>query len=130
MATKSKSPIKKSQKSDPLARVRELCLALPETTEKLAWGEPTFRVKKKLFAMYTDNHHNDGRIALWLNMPEGAQEMLLASDPEVFFYPPYVGHSGWIGVRLDRQLAWKTVAELIRDAWRKTAPARLAASLS
>ena len=89
--------------SSHLERVRRICLALPEASEQEAWGEPTFRVRKKLFAMYADaaNHHGGGRAALWLAAPLGVQEMLVDSDPEKYFVPPYVGVKGWIGVALD-----------------------------
>ncbi len=83
-------------------RLRRICLALPEATEKQAWGRPTFRIRDRLFAMFADNHHGDGRIAVWLHAPEGTQEMLVEHDPELFFIPPYMGPSGWIGVCLDR----------------------------
>ena len=87
-----------------LDRVRRICLALPEATEQEAWGEPTFRVRKKIFAMYANagNHHGDGQNAVWLNAPLGVQEVLVRSDPETYFVPPYVGVKGWIGVILDR----------------------------
>src|SRR5687768_15737190 len=87
-----------------LARVRRLCLAFPATSEKLAWGAPTFRVGKsgKLFAMFADNHHGDGHKALWCHAPRGKQEVLVGSEPERFFRPPYVGPSGWIGLVLSR----------------------------
>jgi len=87
-----------------LETVRRICLALPEATEKLAWGEPTFRVKGKLFAMYAnaDNHHGGGRHALWCHAPSGTQEGLVEAAPDRFFVPPYVGKRGWIGVWLDR----------------------------
>ena len=87
--------------NDQLERVRRICLALPETTEQEAWGEPTFRVRKKIFAMFANNHHHDGRIALWCNAPLGVQEMLVRSAPEKFFVPPYVGVKGWIGIVID-----------------------------
>jgi len=114
---------------DPLARVRSLCLALRETSEKEAWGTPTFRVREKMFVMYVDDHHGDGRRALWCKAPPGVQEMLVAADPVRFFVPPYVGHKGWIGVRLDRKLDWDEVADIVYDAYRMTAPKRLAALL-
>src|SRR5215210_1426780 len=92
-----------------LEKVRSLCLALPETEEKLAWGAPTFRVRGRLFVMFADNHHGDGRIAIWCNAPEGAQKDLVAADPKHFFVPPYVGVGGWIGVRVDQRLKWSAV---------------------
>jgi hypothetical protein len=116
-------------KHDTLAHVRDICLALPEAHEKEAWGAPTFRVRDKLFAMYTDNHHNDGRVTLWCNATHEVQEQLVEADPKRFFVPPYVGPKGWIGVYLDRGLEWKVVAELVREAYRKTAPKRLRAVL-
>lgn len=109
---------------DPLGRLRTICLALPEATEKEAWGEPTFRVRDKLFAMYTNNHHGDGRVAVWCKAPPGVQEILVGADPERFFVPPYVGHKGWIGVRLDVKVDWQEVAEIVQDSYRMTAPTR------
>src|SRR5436309_15827482 len=76
-----------------LALVRKICLGLPDTEEKIAWSEPTWRVHGKLFAMFSNNHHGDGRIAVWANAPMGAQQDLVAADPEHFFIPPYVGRS-------------------------------------
>ena len=83
-------------------RVRRICLALPETFEQLAWGEPTFRVKKRIFAMFAraDTHHGGGKDSLWLNAPVGVQEMLVRADAVKFFVPPYAGVNGWIGVVL------------------------------
>lgn len=103
-----------------LARARKLCLALPDTEEKIAWGEPTWRVGGRLFAMFANDHHGDGRIALWCNAPEGAQRDIVASDPEHFFVPPYVGPSGWIGMRLDKKLSEKAVAAVIAQAYETT----------
>lgn len=115
---------------DPLGRVREICLALPETTERLSHGAPTFFIRgKKTFVMYLDNHHDDGRLALWCAAPEGVQAELVESEPERFFRPPYVGHRGWIGVRLDRDVDWEEVAGIARDAYRHVAPRTLVARL-
>ena len=88
---------------DPLARVRSVCLALPEAFEQEAWGEPTFRVRKRLFAMFASasSHHGRGRDALWCNAPLGIQELLVRSEPDRYFVPPYVGVKGWIGIHLD-----------------------------
>jgi hypothetical protein len=102
----------------PLERVRELCLSLPETSERLSHGQPSFFVRgKKTFVMYLDDHHGDGRLALWLAAPEGMQEALVEAAPEHYFRPPYVGHRGWLGVRLDRDLAWDEIAGAIEDAY-------------
>jgi predicted DNA-binding protein (MmcQ/YjbR family) len=111
---------------DPLDRLREICLALPEATEKEAWGDPTFRVRDKIFAMHKVG---DGRVSMWCKAPPGAQEVLVGSDPERFYVPPYVGHRGWVGVRLDVELDWDDVADIVEESYRKTAPKRLAALL-
>ena len=111
-----------------LARWREICLALPEVTEKVSWGDVlTFRVSDKIFAQYEDNHHGSGRVEMWCKAPPGAQEVLVGAEPERFFVPPYVGHHGWIGVRLDVPVDWGVVAGLVADSYRMTAPKRLAA---
>jgi hypothetical protein len=113
---------------DHLERVRRVCLALPEATEKIAWGEPTFRVKDKLFAMYADatNHHGGGRDCLWCHAPAGAQEMLVAAEPERFFVPPYVGKSGWVGLVLDRVQDLELEVH-VRQAYLVVAPKKLKA---
>lgn len=97
-------------------RVREICLALPDTEEKIAWGAPTFRVKGRLFVMFSDDHHGDGRVAIWCAAPDGAQRDIVAADPKRFFVPPYVGTNGWIGMRLDQRPKWKEVAAIIEQA--------------
>ena len=99
-----------------LLRVRTICLALPDTHEKEAWGAPTFRVGGRLFAMFVDNHHGDGRLAVWCNAPPVAQEALIAAEPVHFFVPPYVGPQGWVGVRLDTGLSWDVVAQRLEAA--------------
>jgi predicted DNA-binding protein (MmcQ/YjbR family) len=113
----------------PLRRLRKLCLALPEATERQAWGSPTFRVRNKMFAMFADNHHDDGRIAVWCKAAPGAQEVLVRSPDGRFFVPPYVGVNGWIGVRLEGDVDWETVAALLEDGYRLIAPKRVAAQL-
>ena len=115
----------------PLARLRKLCLALPEAHEVEAWGEPTFRVRNKLFAMYADaeNHHGAGRPAVWCKAGPGNQALMVKSDPDRFFVPPYVGPRGWIGIRLDRNPDWAEIGELMKDAYRLVAPKRLLSSI-
>ncbi len=114
-----------------LARIRKLCLALPETTERPSHGQPSFFVRDKTtFVMFLANHHGDGRLAIWCAAPDGMQHDLIANDPERFFRPPYVGHRGWIGVRLDIRPDWQQIAALIAEAYRTVAPRKLAASLS
>lgn len=107
-----------------LERVRRICSALPETTERLSHGEPTFFVNKKVFVMFADNHHNDGHIAVWLPVPSGFQAALLETDPKTFFKPPYVGTRGWIGIELDR-ISDQDLTFHIQMAWELMAPKRL-----
>ena len=113
-----------------LDRVRRVCLALPEATEQQAWGEPTFRIRKKMFAMYAaaGNHHGDGQNALWLNAPIGVQEMLVRSDPETYFVPPYVGVNGWIGVAL-AAIDDDVLREHVVESYCMIAPKKLAAQV-
>jgi hypothetical protein len=108
---------KPSKIATQLIKVRAFCLALPEVSERLSHGSPTFFYKKRVFAYFLDNHHDDGRLALWLPAPPGAQTMLVDSDPEIYFKPPYVGVSGWIGVRLDRDAKWSQITSLIESAY-------------
>ena len=115
----------------PLARLRKLCLAFPEAHEVEAWGEPTFRVKNKLFAMHasSDNHHGDGRAGVWIKSAHVTHDMLVRADSKRYFVPPYVGKSGWVGAFIDRGVDWEIVADLLRDAYRLTAPKKLVAQL-
>ena len=114
----------------PLARIRKICLLLPETTERLSHGAPSFFVRDKVgFVNYLDNHHDDGRLALWCACPPGMREGLLKARPDQYFVPPYVGVRGWIGVRLDRGPDWDAVERVIRDAYLVVAPRRLAATV-
>jgi hypothetical protein len=117
--------------SPPIDRLRQLCLAFPEAHEVEAWGEPTFRVKNKIFAMYaaSETHHGAGRPSVWVKSTHLIQDMLIHEDGDRFFAPPYVGPKGWLGIRLDRRPNWKTVEELLRDASLLTAPRRIAAKL-
>ena len=113
----------------PLERLRRLCLALPEVTERLSHGEPTWFIRgKKTFANYA-NHHHDDRLAFWCAAPDGAQETLVSLYPDRFFRPPYVGHRGWLGVYLDVPVDWDQIADIVIDAYRMIAPKRLAAQL-
>jgi hypothetical protein len=109
---------------DHLARVRVLALAHPETSERLSHGEPTFFAGKKVFVMFANNHHNDGRIAVWLPVRPGAQAALIAQDPATYFYPPYVGHRGWVGIELG-EISDEELAYHIGVAWELIAPKRL-----
>jgi hypothetical protein len=109
-----------------LGKLRALCLALPETSERLSHGAPTFFVReKRSFVMVLTNHHGDGRFALWCAAPDGLQKILVEADGERFFVPPYVGHRGWLGVRLDRGIHWDELAGIVEDAYAEVAPAKL-----
>ena len=108
-------------------RLRAICLALPEALEKETWGDPTFRVRDRIFALV---RHGDGRLSFWCKAPEGSQMVLVGADPDRFFVPPYVGHKGWVGVRLDHEPDWAEVAALVRRSYRLIAPKRLSARIS
>jgi len=109
---------------DPLGKLRKIIAAWPETSERLSHGAPTFWGGKKTFASFADNHHGDGRVAVWCKSTHLVQEGLVESDPEVFFVPPYVGPSGWLGIRLDRDVEWEVVRDLLEEAYRMVAPRR------
>ena len=116
-------------KQASLRRLRAICLALPEAEERETWGEATFRVRDKIFCMHiTDD--GDGRPALWCKAPPGSQLILVGADPVRFFVPPYVGHKGWVGMRLDRRVDWREVTEIVRRSFHMTAPKRLLATLA
>lgn len=114
---------------EELERLRALCLALPETTERLSHGEPTWFVRgKKTFVRFADHHHDD-RLAFWCAAPPGVQEELVETEPDRFFRPPYVGHRGWLGVYLDVPVDWNEVEEIVTTAYRQVAPKTLTARL-
>ena len=112
-------------------RLREICLSLPEVTERLSHGTPSWfvRDKKSMATLWASGHHAAGFPQLWCAGLPGAQEALTGSAPERFFRPPYVGHRGWIGVRLDASPDWDEIAEVCEDAYRAVAPKRLLARL-
>jgi hypothetical protein len=112
---------------DPTERLRTLCLALPEAHEVEAWGEPTFRVRNKIFAMYASaaTHHGAGRTSVWCKAKPVTQDMMIRAEPNRYYSPPYVGPKGWVGVWLDKSPDWATLESLLRDAYRMTAPKRL-----
>ena len=113
-----------------LREVREACVTLPEVTERLSHGAPTFFVRdKKSFAMFHDDHHGDGILGIWCAAPPGVQQELVETEPERFFRPPYVGHRGWLGVRLDRSPDWAELRVIAADAYRQVAPKTLVARL-
>ena len=116
----------------PLTRLRKICLALPEAHEVEAWGEPTFRVRNKLFAMYASagNHHGAGRHAVWLKSVKEDQQRMVRAAPDSYFVPPYVGKGGWVGIWLDGDVDWDDVAEFAREAYCLTAPKKLVDALA
>jgi hypothetical protein len=114
---------------DSLEKLRQLCLALPDTTERLSHGEPTWFIGgKKVFVTYSDHHHDD-RVCFWCAAAPGAQDVLVTAAPERYFVPPYVGARGWLGVWLDVPVDWDEIADLVIDAYRMIAPKRLLAEL-
>ena len=117
--------------ADLAARVRAICLALPEVTERPSHGAPAWFVedKKAFVTLWAQGHHDSDFPHLWCAGLPGAQDELTASEPARFFRPPYVGGRGWIGVRLDRDPDWPEIAGLCQEAYRAVAPARLAARL-
>jgi hypothetical protein len=119
-----------SEAREALERVREVALALPEVNERPSHGAPTFFIRdKKTFVTFHDDHHGDGRLALWTAAPPGVQEHLVETEPERFFRPPYVGHRGWLGVRLDIDVDWEEVGGIVEDAYRCIAPKKLLSQL-
>ena len=116
----------------PLTRLRKLCLVLPEAHEVEAWGAPTFRVRNKMFAMYSspESSHSEGRAAVWCKAGAGNQALMVRHAPDTYFVPPYMGPSGWVGVYLDDDANWTELPDLLRDGYRLVAPKRLAALLA
>jgi hypothetical protein len=113
-----------------LRRLRQVCLSLPEVEERMSHGEPAWFVGgKKQFVTYADHHHDD-RVAFWCAAPEGAQRVLVESDPDRFFVPPYVGGRGWIGCYLDGPVDWDQLDDIVHDAYLTVAPARLVAEVN
>ena len=114
--------------SEHLQRVRRICATLPGTTEKLSHGEPTFFVGKRVYAMFANNHHNDGHVAVWIPSTPGVQEMLIHTSPKTFFRPPYVGVKGWVGIELECVSDEDLDAHLL-DAWRMIAPKKISSAM-
>jgi hypothetical protein len=109
-----------------LDRLRAVCLDFPEAVEAGGVGDPTFKVRGKIFAM---QHGHEGRPSAWLKAADGVQELLVGSQPARFFRPPYVGHHGWVGTWLDVEQDWDELADLVEESYRMTAPKRLVAQL-
>jgi hypothetical protein len=109
---------------DPLAKLRKIIAAWPETDERVSHGSPTFWGGKKTFASFHNNHHGDGRVAIWCKVSFEQQDDLVQANPDVFFIPPYVGPSGWVGIRVDRDVSWDQIAEVLEQGYRMVAPKR------
>jgi hypothetical protein len=107
-----------------IGRVRRICARFPETTEKLSHGEPTFFVRKKAFAMISNNHHNDGHLAVWIPAAAGVQEMLVSTFPDKYYRPPYVGVKGWVAIELP-SVTNEELATRLLDAWTLIAPPKI-----
>jgi predicted DNA-binding protein (MmcQ/YjbR family) len=130
VATQAKRRVTRRRQS-PLEQLRTICLEFPEAHEVEAWGEPTFRVKNKLFAMYAswDTHHGGGRPSVWVKSTHVNQDLLVRLQPARFFVPPYVGPSGWVGIYLDKRPSWKTIGDILRDAYLLIAPKKTRAQM-
>lgn len=115
---------RKKKLQPPLERLREIILVWPETDERISHGAPTWWGGKKTFASFSDNHHGDGRIAVWIKSEPDTRETLIQADPDTFFVPPYVGPRGWIGVEVDGDVDWALVAGLLEEGYRSVAPKR------
>ena len=112
---------------DPFSPVRDIALGLPEASERLSHGMPTFFIRDKTaFVNCVDDHHGDGRFGIWVSAAPGVQHEVVAEEPERFYVPPYVGHRGWIGVRLDIDVDWDEIREIVIDSYRNVAPKTLA----
>lgn len=121
--SRAPSPRSSARPRAGLKEIRRLCRSLPEVSEVETWGDPTFRVRNKIFVMHKIG---DGRMSVWCKAPPGMQELLVAAKPQSYFVPPYVGHRGWIGIRLDVHVEWPQVEQLVRTSYRLTAPKKLA----
>ena len=111
-----------------IERLRKICLAFPGATEKLSHGEPTW-FAGRVFCMLSNNHHNDGVVGFWAPAPPGVQEAMIEEDAGRFYRPPYVGHRGWLGVRLAVAPDWDEIAAIVEDGYRLVAPKKLIAAL-
>lgn len=109
---------------DPLAKLRKIVNRWPEVSERLSHGAPTFWGGKKTFCNFHVDHHGDERVAIWCKADLPTQEGLVEAKPEIFFVPPYVGPSGWIGIRVDRDVDWSMIETILEHAYRSVAPKR------
>src|SRR5215471_21291324 len=119
---------RKEEGAEQIERVRQICLSLPGTWERLSHGEPTWFVGKKVFAMFSNNHHHDGHVAVTVPAAIGIQAMLIKKSPKKFYSPPYVGCRGWIGIEVNR-VSDKELSLHLHQAWRLVAPKKLLAEV-
>lgn len=112
-----------------LEKLRKIIAVWPETDERLSHGSPTFWGGKKTFASFHDGHHGDGRTSIWCKAGFDLQADLIEGEPDVFYLPPYVGPSGWVGIWVDRKVDWKLVASVLEHGYRSVAPKRALAKL-
>lgn len=113
-----------------LKELRRICLGFPEVSERLSHGSPSFFIRgKKTLAMFVNDHHGDDILGIWCPAFPGVQQELIDLEPDRFFRPPYVGPSGWIGVRLDRDVDWGEITEILADSYRKVGPKTLVRQL-
>ncbi len=116
---------------DPVERVRALCLGFPEVSERSSHGAPTWFIREKTtLATVWDDHHGDGRLGLVCAAPVGVQQELIDEEPDRFYVPAYVGHRGWIGVRIDRKVDWREIEQILVDAYTCVGPAKLVVELT
>jgi predicted DNA-binding protein (MmcQ/YjbR family) len=121
----------KSARSSLLSELSEICLALPEATRELRGDHASFRVRKKVFAYFLNNHHGDGIVSICGKALPGDNKILVASDPEKYYLPAYIGPRGWVGLRLDvGKVDWEEVKELVTGSYLQTAPRKLAAAVN
>ena len=99
-----------------IAKIRETCMALPDSAEQIAWGEPTWRTGGRIFAQFDDHHHGGEHVSIWLPAPDGVQAALIEAEPDHIWRPPYVGGAGWIAVKLDTDPPWAMVEALVAQA--------------
>jgi phosphoribosylglycinamide formyltransferase-1 len=122
-----KSSAKAAQEDRRLVRVSKICLALPEGTRWYNGQHAGFQVKKRTFAYFLNDHHGDGIVAINCKVLPGDNVALVKASPERFYMPAYIGHRGWVGLRLDAgKIDWDEVKELLTDSYRRVAPKRLA----
>jgi predicted DNA-binding protein (MmcQ/YjbR family) len=120
--------MKKAAEEPRLARVTQICLALPEATREVMGSHAGFRVRKKVFAYFLNDHHGDGIVSVCARVLPGDTTALIAAQPERFYLPAYIGPRGWVALRLDRgAVDWKEVAELVKTSYQLVAPKRVAA---